>query len=54
VGELPLPPRRSSEENPAAVDASRVSLKKIVLIAAANEVTPARVANLRYQQLLNL
>ena len=32
--------------NPAAVDASRVSLSRLVLIPAASEVTPARVANL--------
>ena len=32
--------------NTAAVDASRVSLSRLVLIPAASEVTPARVANL--------
>jgi len=33
--------------NPAAVDASRVSLSRIVLrFAAASEVIPARIANL--------
>ena len=32
--------------NPAAVDATGVFLSRLVLIAAASEVTPARVANL--------
>ena len=32
--------------NPAAVDASRVSLSRLVLIAAASEVTPAKSCNL--------
>ena len=32
--------------NPAAVDASRVSLSRLVLIPAASEVIPARIANL--------
>jgi hypothetical protein len=35
-----------------AVDASRVSLSRLVLNAAANEVTPARVANLGCRQLI--
>jgi hypothetical protein len=33
-------------KKPGCVDASRVSLSRLVLIAAASEVTPARVANL--------